>query len=133
MNMKFCIWGCGIRGKNIFRFMDKADVCAFIDSSPVLQGTEYEGIPIISFERYLKEHRDCVVIVTPHYEHYEILDKLEREGVEALSALLLPPEIFEMPVPELFEIIENKTKAEGTLFLYGLNLYSLMLLERFHC
>ena len=133
MNMKFCIWGCGIRGKNIFRFMDKADVCAFIDSSPVLQGTEYEGIPIISFERYLKEHRDCVVIVTPHYEHYEILDKLEREGVEALSALLLPPEIFEMPVPELFEIIENKTKAEGTLFLYGLNLYSLMLLARFHC
>ncbi|WP_297294429.1 6-hydroxymethylpterin diphosphokinase MptE-like protein [uncultured Oscillibacter sp.] len=133
MNMKFCIWGCGIRGKNIFRFMDKADVCAFIDSSPVLQGTEYEGIPIISFEWYLKEHRDCVVIVTPHYEHYEILDKLEREGVEALSALLLPPEIFEMPVPELFEIIENKTKAEGTLFLYGLNLYSLMLLARFHC
>lgn len=133
MNMKFCIWGCGIRGKNVFRFMDKADVCAFIDSSPVLQGTEYEGIPIISFERYLKECRDCAVIVTPHYGHYEILDKLEREGVEALSALLLPPEIFEMPVPELFEIIENKTKAEGTLFLYGLNLYSLMLLERFHC
>lgn len=133
MNMKFCIWGCGIRGKNVFRFMDKADVCAFIDSSPALQGTEYEGIPIISFERYLKEHRDCVVIVTPHYGHYEILDKLEREGVEALSALLLPPEIFEMPVPELFEIIEKKTKAEGTLFLYGMNLYSLMLLARFHC
>lgn len=131
MDMNFCIWGCGIRGKNIFHFMDKSNVRAFIDSSPSVQGTEYEGIPIISFERYLKDYQNCVVIVTPHYEHYEILSRLEKEHIEALSVLLLPPEIFEIPVPELFEIIEKKTKAEGTLFLYGLNLYSLLLLERF--
>lgn len=131
MEMKFCIWGCGVRGKNVFRFMNRGDVRAFIDSSPALQGTEYEGVPVVGFERYLAEYRDCVVIVTPHYEHYELLAELERKGVEALSALLLPPEIFETPVPELFEIIEKKTGAGDTLFLYGLNLYSLLLLERF--
>jgi len=131
MDMKFCIWGCGVRGKNVLRFMDKADIRAFIDSDPALQGRSCEGLPVISYEQYLERFRDCAVIVTPHYEHYELLDRLKRDGVKALSVLLLPPEVFEMPVPGLFDVIDEKTGADKTLFLYGLNLYTLLLLKRY--
>ena len=131
MNKRFCIWGCGIRGKNVYHFMDRSYVCAFIDSSPALQGTDYDGIPVISYERFLKEYSDCIVIVSPHYEHYELLTKLKRKGIKALSVLLLPPEIFEMPVTGFFDVIDEKTRGSGTLFLYGLNLYSILLLEHY--
>jgi len=129
--MQFCIWGCGIRGKNIFHFIGEKRVQAFIDQNPVLQGTDYEGTPIVSFETYLREYRNCVVIVSPHYGHEKILKTLKQQKVEALSALLLPPEILETPRPELFDVIDRKT-GEGPLYLYGLNLYSILLLEHYY-
>ena len=132
MDLKFCIWGCGIRGKNLYHFMKQSHICAFIDSDPALHGTDYDGIPIISFERYRREYRDCIVIVTPFYGHFQIMDMLERENIEALSILLLPPEIFEIPVSNLFDVIDQKTGSDGKLFLYGLNLYSILLYDHYH-
>ena len=72
MGMEFCIWGCGKRGKNIYRFMRGKDVCAFIDSNPEFQGSAYQNVPIISFETYLKQYRECIVIVTPYVGAEEI-------------------------------------------------------------
>lgn len=131
MAMRFCIWGCGIRGKNVFRFLGREHICAFIDRNPDLQGSDYENVPVISFETYLRTYRDCIVIVTPHYGHEKILRDLKEANVEALSALLLPPEILETPQPELLCVIDRKT-GNGPLFLYGLNLFSILLLNHYH-
>jgi len=132
MNLKFCIWGCGIRGKNLYHFIGRNHVRAFIDSNSALYGTDFEGIPIISLERYCREYRDCIVVVTPHYDHFQILDALEKEKIEALSILLLPPEIFEIPAANLFDVIDQKTKHNKKLFLYGLNLYSILLYDYYN-
>lgn len=131
MNMRFCIWGCGIRGKNIFHFIGREHICAFIDRNPVLQGTDYEGVPIISFGRYLKDYRDGIIIVSMYYEHEAVLGMLEQENLEVLSAHFLPPEILEATCPEIFDIIDQKI-GDGPLFLYGLNLYSILLLKHYN-
>lgn len=132
MDMKFCIWGCGIRGKNLYHFMERDHIRAFIDSNPALDGADYDGVPIISFERYRMEYRDSIVIVTPYYDHVQIMEMLEREKVPALSILSLPPEIFEIPVPDFFSVIDRKTAKSEDLVLYGLNLYSILLYSHYH-
>ena len=52
--MKFVIWGCGNRGKMLYKCMKKMHVIAFIDSDKALIGKAYKDIPIISFEEYMK-------------------------------------------------------------------------------
>ncbi len=91
--MEFCIWGCGKRGKNVYRFMRGKKVCAFIDSNPKFQGGSYKNIPIISFDTYLEQYRNCVVIVTPHVGAQEIEQLLYQHNVTYLSSEVLPQEI----------------------------------------
>jgi len=128
--LQYCIWGCANRGKHIFQFMEGKGIRAFIDSNPELQGSSYQGVPIISFDRYMEAYRDCLVVISTFYQH-EIVEILERNHILYLSALLLPPEIVETPFRGLYDIAEKKLSASGTLYFYGLNLYSLLLLEHF--
>lgn len=124
--MKYCIWGCGNRGKRIFRFMKGQGVCAFIDSNPELQGSLCQGVPVIAFERYQQEYRDCIVIISVFVEE-EIREKLKEHQIPFFSAQMLPPEMVETLCGDLFAIAERRIVHEGTVYLYGLNLYSVLL------
>ena len=130
MSLEYCIWGCGNRGKNICRFMGGKRVRAFIDSDPALEGSACCGIPVIGFEGFLRDFSQCVVIVSPLLQQQDIQQMLEQKGVRCLPSLSLPPEITEVPVPNLYQIIDQKTR-EGGAFLYGLNLFSVLLLDHY--
>lgn len=129
--LAYCIWGCGIRGRNIFRYLGGEGVRAYIDQNPALRGTACDGVPVISFEEYLEHNRDCIVISTPFAQHFEVKRLLELHGVHALYSVPLPPELFETYVPDLFGIVDSKVEGSGTVYLYGLNLYSIMLCRHF--
>lgn len=129
--LSYCIWGCGIRGKNIYRYLGGKGVRAYIDQNPALWGTRCNGVPVISFEEYLEKHRDCIVISTPFAPQFEVKCKLDQHGVQALYSVHLPPELFEIYVPDLLELVELKFESCGTVYLYGLNLYSILLYD--HC
>jgi len=110
-----------MRGKN---------VCAFIDRDPALQGTDYHGTPIVRFDEFLAKYRECIVIVTPINFEYEIQKLLTENHIHFLPSLFLPPEIIEVPVPDVLERIDEKIK-DRTAYLYGLNLYSILLLDHY--
>ena len=120
MKMRYCIWGCGNRGKNIYDFMRGKDVCAFIDRNPALQGTEYQGTPVISFDEFLMRFRKCIVIISPFGYEDKLENLLIQNGVHSLRAFFLPPEITEVPVPNLLELVDKKVR-DRTAYFYGLD------------
>ena len=119
MSLEYCIWGCGNRGKNICRFMGGKRVRAFIDSDPALEGSACCGIPVIGFEGFLRDFSQCVVIVSPLLQQRDIQQKLEQQGVRCLSPLFLPPEITEVPVPNLYQRISRPPFSGGKSTLCG--------------
>lgn len=130
MPLEYCIWGCGNRGKNIDRFMGGKGVRAFIDQNPALQGTTYQGRPVIGFDEFLRDYSQCAVIVSPLLHQRDIQRILEQKHIRCLSSLFLPPEVAEVPVPDLYRLIDQKLR-EGGVYLYGLNLFSILLLEHY--
>ncbi|MCR5312839.1 MAG: hypothetical protein K6E54_04205, partial [Bacteroidaceae bacterium] len=74
--MRFVIWGAGVRGRRLMRFLGKSRVAAFIDNRLEIQNTLYEGIPIIPFEKYLSSYAECYVVITPILGKERIIDEL---------------------------------------------------------
>lgn len=130
MPLRYCIWGCGNRGKNICRFMGGKNVQAFIDQNPALQGTAYESIPVVGFDDFLRNFSECIVIISPLLQQRHIQEMLEQNHIRCLSSLFLPPEITEAPVPNLYRMIDQKIQ-NGEIYLYGLNLFSILLLDHY--
>lgn len=131
MRLDFCIWGCGARGKLIHRFLNGQGVRAFIDMNPELQGKRYQDIPIVSFETYLEKYPGCVVIVTPYFGYAEIEQRLSDMNAAYLSLRELPQEITYDGVRDLVTIAAGRIHKEGMVYLYGLNLLSVCLLDYF--
>ncbi len=129
MRVDFFIWGCGRRGKKIYQFMKGAGVRGFIDANPNLQGTSHQGVPIISFGTFLENHRGCIVIVTPFMGAAEIEQRLRQHEIPYLSARELPQEIVLDGIENLLDIADKRIRREGTAYLYGLNLFSICLLN----
>lgn len=127
--LSYCIWGCGIRGKNIYKYLNGEGVRAYIDQDPDLAGTICNGVPVISFQEYLENYQDCIVISTPFTQQFEVRCKLEQYDIHTLHSTPLPPELFEAYIPNLFDIVDSKIERCGTVYLYGLNLYSILLYD----
>lgn len=129
MYQKFCLWGCGKRGRSLFGFMQGRGVQAFIDTNAALQGELYQGIPIISFETYQEKYRDCIVIITPHIGSEEIERLLRRQKIFYLTTEGLPQEIIDDGRRDIFRIADGQIDKSGTIFLYGLNPFSIFLMD----
>jgi len=110
--------------------MKGRNIRAFIDSNPDLQNSDYQGVPIISFDVYEKEYRDCLIVISVFLEN-KIREMLNRNQIPYFSAQMLPPEMVEEVYEDLFTIAERKVQPDGTLYLYGLNLYSVLLFKYF--
>ncbi|MGN1135978.1 MAG: 6-hydroxymethylpterin diphosphokinase MptE-like protein [Oscillospiraceae bacterium] len=125
--IKFVIWGCGFRGKNLCRIIPYGMVQAFIDSSADNIGKECCGIPVISFEQYMQFYRKCIIIVSPYWSHNEIAALLEKENIPYLRTDILPQEICEAPVDNFLQIAANMLENEESIYLYGITLFSILL------
>ena len=131
MRLDFCIWGCGVRGKLIYQFLNGQGVRAFIDTNPELQGKRYQNTPIVSFETYLEKYQSCIVIVSPKLGYGEVEQELSRFHAAYLSSRTLLQEIADDGIQELLKIAAGKIQEEKMAYLYGLNLLSICLLDYF--
>lgn len=65
---------------------DFAKVCYFVKWECFIDnykhGTECEGLPVVSFERYLKDYRDADVFVASNWYHKEMVAQLREHGIE---------------------------------------------------
>ncbi|EOS75955.1 hypothetical protein C819_02030 [Lachnospiraceae bacterium 10-1] len=127
MALKYVIWGCGFRGKNLCNIIPQNQIMAFVDANKSLSGGMYNGLPIISYDDYLKNYQDCIMIISPFWPHNKIAGILDRDNVPYLRTDILPPEICETVITDLFLKLDEKFFNENSILLYGLNLFSLLL------
>lgn len=124
--MEFVIWGAGVRGRRLMRFLGKDRVVAFIDKRPEIQDTFYDGVPIVSFEKYLSSYLNYYVVVTPIIGKDRILYELRGANVAKFMLLSDCPDNF---CDYDYEVLMGKMLSsvnEGDVVLYGINLYALL-------
>lgn len=122
---KFVMWGYGIRGRHLYSRIGIQYICAIIDNDESKQGVTDEGIPIISFEQYLQQYRDTIIIITM-LQFGPVVQILEQ--MKIYQYLLLdkcPYELFSDLQKDIFNYWIHDID-EGDV-LYGLSLYSILL------
>lgn len=124
--MNIVIWGAGVRGRRLIRFLGRERVAAFIDNRAEIQDTFYDGVPIVSFEKYLNSYLDYYVVVTPILGKERILDELRGANVARFMLLSDCPDNF---YDYDYEVLMGKVLRsvnEGDVVLYGINIYALL-------
>ena len=125
---KFVMWGYGIRGKRLYNRIGKQYVRAIIDNDETKQGVTDDGIPVISFERYLQHYRDNIIIITM-LQFETVVQVLEQ--MEIYQYLLLdvcPYELFSDLQEDIVNYWFHDINEEDVI--YGLSLYSILLQAR---
>lgn len=85
MNEKYLIWGTGKRAKAIYQYFYKLEidnkpfVVGFIDSDEKKQGTDFEGLPVISPLQIKNLNFDYISIASTFKD--EIMDSIHKMGI----------------------------------------------------
>lgn len=77
--MKFVVWGSGTWGGYVYNSLKafSYNIEAYIDKNEAKIGTEFRGIPIISYGEYLSSYRDCIIIIA-------LLEEKDRNDVKRI-------------------------------------------------
>ncbi len=86
MQNRYVLFGAGITGMATLRYYGRDAIVAVIDNDPKKVGSIYEGIPVISFETYLKDYKDFDVLVEGNTDNVPISKTNIRNNWD-LSAL----------------------------------------------
>lgn len=131
--LKFVIYGIGARGKLFLEWFDKTRVAAIVDRNPALQGTQYEGIDIISLDAYEERFSDLFLIVTPSDNGREILVELRKRGITRVLPLLRAPmelTSYEAPLPfDEMMLVAGETTIDTPIAIWGVNIFTILLYE----
>jgi len=81
------IWGAGLKGRGFKKALERNGfkIKAFLDSSPLLIGSEYDGTPILEPQAFLKNlNKKNVFILTATVDkkNKEIFAKMENAGLK---------------------------------------------------
>lgn len=77
----YYLFGAGINCMGVIKFFGKENILAIIDNDVTRRGSNLEGIPIISFDEYLKGSCGEPIIITSYFRASEIIEQLEANGV----------------------------------------------------
>lgn len=110
---KIILFGAGKRGKYALRHYGKDQVAFFCDNSRRLQGTEVEGIRVISFSEMIKWYqKGCEVVVTPLAPGM-IPDQLRDVGITDFSHFM--NDKYRFPFRCYDERIKNHRRSDEVL------------------
>lgn len=130
--MRFVIWGAGARGRRLLHFLGKDRVAAYIDRKTSLQGTLLDGVPVMSLIDFLKSSLldTTWVINTPLFLQDTVQKQLNESGItKYLSLKDCPDEFYDYQYDDIIQPIVNYTSGKDMYYLYGFNLYSLLIGE----
>lgn len=101
------------------RYYGRDAIVAVIDNDPKKVGSIYEGIPVISFETYLKDYKDLTIIVSIYSKNYfECVEQMKGKGVT--NYFTSPPVIYGLDTPEEFAE-NNGLRQSGHIVFCGSN------------
>lgn len=130
--MKFAVWGVGKLGKILLQYLHKDKVAVYIESDVNLQGIEYQGIPVVDFERYMSEYYQYPIIVSPLQAETEIIGFLKKKGIDwcfPLSEYKVSIAGFCLQAP-IEALSENYDKGKK-IYIYGFNPLSIIMYTYF--
>lgn len=78
---QYYLFGAGINAYAVIQFFGKRNIIAAIDNDEKKQGTQIEGLPIISLKEYVEKNDKRTIIITGFYDSKPIIEDLTRYGV----------------------------------------------------
>lgn len=79
------LWGCGDIGVKAYeKLKDNYKIVAFGDNDIYKQNLIYRGIPVISFDKMVREYNDCEVIVSMR-DYYEEAKSLSNRKIRIIG------------------------------------------------
>jgi FkbM family methyltransferase len=109
-NKKKLIFGGGIWGKEIVHTFQNVDFTCFVDNK--MMDSMCEGIPVISFQEYLKSYKEDLIIISSRLYYEEIYTQLIDHGVRKENILNAGKIIDDMSKRQYFDLPEIMEKLE---------------------
>lgn len=77
------LFGAGVGGQAALKLIGKEQVACFVDNDASKEGTEFEGVPIVSFSTYLKKYSGYRLVITMLHKNKadEVAHQLEDAGI----------------------------------------------------
>lgn len=126
---KFVLWGYGQRGKRFLELCPNEHIVAIIDQNYEKQKENHGNVPIISYETYKQDYRQCDLLVTV-IESEDIQNQLENDAIYNYHLLRdCPPELIGYYGKKWLNDLPIKIDAKKRYVIYGLNVYALLLRE----
>lgn len=77
------LFGAGLDGKTMLKLLGKEQVVCLVDNDPSKEGTDYEGVPIVSFPTFVKSYSQYKIIITMHSPDAtdDVIHQLEEAGI----------------------------------------------------
>ena len=102
------IFGAGIWGCEILDAYQDVQFECFVDNK-ITSGSEVcRGIPVVSFQQYLNEYKDALVIISSRLYHESIYRQLKENGVKEEYIVNAGKMIDEMSKRQYFDLPELK-------------------------
>lgn len=131
--MQFVLWGAGIRGRFLRKFLGEQAV-AFIDNKKSMQGTEKDGLPILSFKEFLsagEKYKNAWVIITPRSFISDIAGQMEKCGFYRYFVMQRAREDFyEYRLDEILARCMNLADGNKEICFDGLDCFHAVLYEK---
>lgn len=129
---KFILYGAGTRGEYVLDFLGCERIVGFIDNDKNKQRYGFKDMLVMDLWKYKECFQEYMIIVTPYYQASAIARNLESNGIYNYITLRNGPDhILNYSYRDILDHVKLKLSGEHEIFLWGLNLYSLLLYEEF--
>lgn len=115
MEGKYVLFGAGMTGMAVVNYFGKDNIVAVIDNAPDKIGTYFEGIEVISFDKYLETYAGLQIIISIYSKHYfSGIEQLQKNGID--DYFTAPPVLYGFASPE--EMAECILQKETKQFIF---------------
>lgn len=127
--LKRCVlYGAGQNAHGVYKYIDSARVIGIIDSSPDRVGKDFEGIKIISLDRFLNNSIDVPIVISAYQRVDEIIQILKVHSIKNyLVSLFLQSNVTE--VSDIVDKILERAKERTLLFDNTINFIVVLILD----
>ena len=126
-NIKFVIWGAGIRGHRLLKLLGENMVDAIIDTNVDLQGEYIDNIPIISYENYEEKFNNNFIIISSLLAEDEIINFLINKRNYKFFPLTDNPQEITGLFGDIFNNLPFSYDKTMKSYVYGTNLFGVIL------
>jgi len=105
---KKVIFGAGIWAHEILNAYKDIEFECMVDNRIVERTVDDTGMPIVSFDEYMKEYRDAIVVIATRLYHKEIYEQLLENGIVEENIINAGKMLDSMSVRQYFDLPELK-------------------------